>query len=163
MFGNNFSKPWKKKQAVAQLPAVAVGDGHAPVAAEGLRRDLDAGRALAAFIFAEVDQSNGFQNSGFIKVRGKHGINAHVFFNIGFEDRVEHFVGRERIGVLLIGSKLRRGRALNRRGRNGEALFVSPAAEIEHECFGNVFDDGEAAGHIAIEGAVADRDFAFVS
>ena len=39
------------------LAAVAVGDRHAPVAAERLRGDADAGRVLAALVLGEVDEA----------------------------------------------------------------------------------------------------------
>ena len=35
-----------------------------------------------------------------------------IAFDIGFEDRIENLVGRQRVGVLLIGTQLRRGRLL---------------------------------------------------
>ena len=38
--------------------AIAVGDGHAPVAPEGARGDLDARRRLAALVLRQVDESD---------------------------------------------------------------------------------------------------------
>ena len=41
--------------------------------------------------------------------------------------------------------------------------MVAPAAEVEDERFGHVFNEGESAAHVAVHGAVADGHFGFVA
>ena len=118
---------------------------------------------MPAFVFAAVNQPDGFADGGFAESGGEHFGDAHIFFDIGFENRVEHIIRRERVAVFLVGPQFGGRRALNGGRRNDDALLVAPAAEIEYQRFRNVFDDGEAAGHIAVERAVAGGELALVA
>ena len=40
---------------------------------------------------------------------------------------------------------------------------IDPAGELINEGLRHVADDGEAAGHVAVDGTVTDREFALVA
>src|SRR5829696_3722774 len=67
--------------------AVAIGNRHTPISPKGAGGDLYACWGLAAFVFGPVYQAHG----AFF-----------VFFDVGFEDRVEYLVGRQGVHVALV-------------------------------------------------------------
>ena len=83
-----------------------------------------------------------------------------VVLDVALEDGVEHLVGRERLVVALVVTKLGRRRALqHRRGHQlAPRLTVAPAHEIVDQALVHVLQDREAAGHVAVERGVAHRD-----
>src|SRR5947209_4905471 len=91
-------------------PSIAVGDGKAPVPAESACGDLHAGRSLAAFVFAGIDQAHDTLHRFAIKTHGYDLFEAAVLLGVGAQNGIEHLVGREAIGVLLAGAQFGGGR-----------------------------------------------------
>src|SRR5689334_10659556 len=100
------------RMAFGSAMFVAVRDRHASVAAEGARRDLDARRKLAAFVFAEVDQPKDFFCGGLIHAGLAEFAEPAVFFHIERYDAVQQIVGRERVLVRLVRAKFGRRRTI---------------------------------------------------
>src|SRR5687767_7534811 len=147
------------------LVAEAVDDGEAPVPAKRARRDLHADRALAALVLGAVDHAEDPADGVRSKAPGDDVLGAHALLDVGFEDRVELRIWRQRVLVLLIGAQLGRRRALEH-GLRDDALAragVDVARELIDEGLRHVLDHGEAAGHVAVERRVADGDLALVA
>src|SRR5207237_94795 len=82
-------------------------------------------------------------------------IHRQVLLDERFQDRVEHLVGRQRVGVFLSRPKLRGRRALDHPLRNRAAEGVPVAREAVHQELAAVLDRREAAGHVAVERRIA--------
>src|SRR5947209_2130001 len=91
-------------------PSIAIGDGKAPVPAESTGGNLHTGRSLAAFVFAGIYQAHDTLHRFAIKTHGYDLFEAAVFFSVGAQDRIEHLVGRQAIGVFLAGAEFGGGR-----------------------------------------------------
>src|SRR5215210_2896739 len=145
--------------------AVAVGDGHAPVAAEGAGGDLYAGRGLAALVLGPVHQAHGALYVFFVEAGGDDLTYTLVLFHVGLEDGVEDFVGRQGVGVALVFPKLGGG-LLGEDGLGDDLaplrLVYVPADTVD-EGFGDVPYYGEPAGRVAVERGVPNARLALVS
>src|SRR6185503_1458848 len=93
--------------------AVGVGDGIAPIAAEIARAELDARCGLAALVFGDIEELlDAFHGRG-IEALLDDIVQTHLALDQAFENAVEHGVRRERVLVLLVGTKLSGGRLVD--------------------------------------------------
>src|SRR3546814_17576360 len=79
--------------------AVAVGDRHAAVLAEGLGGDARAERALAALVFGTVDEAGHLVADVGVEDARADIATGPVELHVGLQERGEHTVGRPRLGV----------------------------------------------------------------
>ncbi len=95
---------------------------------------------------------------------GRQLLGAEIALDQALQHGVEHWIGRQRILVLLVGPELGRGRLGDdafgdhlapRAQRALRQMRVAPAAELEHRGLVDVFQDVVAAGHVAVERGVA--------
>ncbi len=86
-----------------------------------------------------------------------------VALDQALQDGVEHGIGRQRVGVLLVGAQLGRRRLVEDALRDRPAARVAPAAELEHRGLVDVLQDVEAAVHVAVERGVAHRHLRLVA
>ena len=103
-------------------------------------------------------------HNGLVVALGHQPVDPHIVFHIVDQNRIKYFVGRERVGILLVGAQLGRWRSFDDAGRNDRRFFlgVSPAAKLEYQRFRDILDHREAAGHVSVERTVAHGHFAFV-
>jgi hypothetical protein len=120
---------------------------------------------VSALVLGEVDQAEHAGDHGAVEAGGGDFIEALVLLDTALEDRVQQRVLGQRVAVLLVLAQLGGGRTVDGGLRNDLApgRAVAPAAEVEHEGLGHVLDHREAAGHVAVQGAVADRGLALVA
>ena len=85
-------------------------DRVAPAEAEGLRRDLDARRRLAAFVLAEIDPPDDVDDDRALEPERRDRIDVELASDVRIDDRVERLVRRQRVGVELIRPQLGRRR-----------------------------------------------------
>jgi len=144
---------------------IILRDGHAAAEAEGAAGDFNAGGGLAALVFAAVDEANDAHDrrgvEAFIDDLG----GAFFLLHISEEDRVEQFIRWKGVLVGLVGAEFGAGDFVDA-GLGDERAAgagVDPAGHFPDLGFGEVTDEGEAAAHVAVEGAVADGEFAFVA
>ena len=92
----------------------------------------------------------------------------HVLFHVVVQDRVEHRVVRQRIGVELSGGEFRARRLGDRVLRDGRRLAalhrlrVAPPGQLPDQRLGHVLDGPEAACGVTVEGGVPGGDLALV-
>src|SRR5918995_5677119 len=145
--------------------AVAVGDGHATVAAKRAGGDLYAGRNLAALVLGPVDQTYGALHVLLVKAGGNDLAYPLILFDVGLEDRIEDLVRRQGVGVALVFSKL--GRRLLGEDRLGDNLtslhLVYVAGNAVDEGLGDVLNHGKPASRVAIERRVPNARLALVA
>ena len=89
-------------QRRARSAPVAVGDRHAPVAAERARGDLDPGRRLAALVLGEVDEADRAVDLLLGQPLGDQLLAAVVELDVALQDPVEQLVGGQRVLVALV-------------------------------------------------------------
>src|SRR5271167_5099994 len=95
--------------------AIAVGDRHAPVAAERARGDLDSGGCLAALVLGEVHEPDRTVDLALGEPLGDQLLASLVELYVALQDAVEQLVGGKRVLVALVVPELGRGRALDDR------------------------------------------------
>src|SRR5882724_7700315 len=105
----------RKASATSSWPSwnEALSDGKWAAEAEGARGDFKAWRRLLALVFVAVDEHGDVSNE--LQVVAEVFGNLHGCFNfldIGLQDAVQHFVGRQRVRVLLVWTQLGAGRFL---------------------------------------------------
>ena len=76
-------------------------------------------------------------------------------FHVAFHDAVQHIIGRQAVLVGLVGTQLGRGRPGDDALGNDLAVAVAPDGQAVDQGLGHVLDDGEAAGHVAVQRAIA--------
>src|SRR5512139_1723182 len=81
---------------------VSVGNRESPVPSEGPGGYLDARRRLSPLVLARVDHPDDPLYRLCVTM-GDDLVKALFFFYIGLEDRVEDIVGRQGVGVFLVG------------------------------------------------------------
>ncbi len=81
------------------------GYGEAAAEAEGFGGDFDSGGGLLALVFAAFDHANDAADEiGIEIVDAGDLVDGRRFFDKVFENGVEDVVGRERIGIFLVGA-----------------------------------------------------------
>src|SRR5712691_4962515 len=99
-------------------PAIVIGNRQTAVATEGAGGDFDAWRGLAAFVFAVINQAHdAFHRFAFV-AHGHYFVERAILFGIGAQDGIEYILGREAVGVLLVGAQFGRGRLVDYRLRD---------------------------------------------
>ena len=97
--------------------------------------------------------------------------------DVGLQDRVEHGVVGQGIAIELVGAQLGAGGFIADRPPHQLAVAwqpqltpagagggrIEPGAKLEHAGFVEVADHGQAAVHVAVEGAITDGQLAFVA
>ncbi len=149
----------------------ALGDGHSAAEAEGAGGDFEAWGHLFAFVFGEVDESDDAVDGGLVEAAGDDVVDGLFLFDVAFDDGVEDVVGGEGVLVFLVGLEFGAGGfgdgVVGDGAIGGFAGFfpvlVDEVCEVVDHGFWDVGDDGKAAAHVAVEGAVADGDFRFVA
>src|SRR6266571_1716386 len=141
-----------------------LGDGKGAAEAEGARSNFDSGRSLLALVFAVVDFQGDVANQVERKaeVRGDFFGRAQ-FLDIGFEDAVEDVIGRQSILIGLVGAQLGGGRLFDARAGHQFPFAIDDAREFVDHGFRHIGNYRQASGYIAVQGAVTDADFGFVS
>src|SRR5207248_4678404 len=150
-------------ERTSPVGGVAVGDRHPLVPAEGARRDLDSRRSLPALVLAAVDELDHACDRLWVVTRGDQLLGAEVLLDVAHEDRVELFVRREAVGVLLSRLQLGRRRLGDHALRDHLAERVAVAAELVNGGLGDVLEHGETARSVAVQRAVARRDLGLVA
>ena len=90
---------------------VFLGDGHAAAESEGFGSDLQANGHLFSFVLCTIDASHNPSNQlCFIASLVNDLLHGEVVFDIGAENRIKHFIRRQRIGIFLIGTQFGAGR-----------------------------------------------------
>ncbi len=142
-----------------------VGDGHAPVLAEGARGEFDAHRPLAALVLAGLDLADDREHQLAVVPRARDLLYPAALLDVHLQDGVEHLVGGQGIGVQLVGSELGRGRPLDylRRDELAAIQFVDVARQAVDVPLEKILDESETPHHVAVEGAVAHGELAFVA
>ena len=82
--------------------STSIGDGQSSITTKGTRRDLDTWWGLAAFVFVDVYGANDTGDQVFVEALGDNVLQTEIVFNIEFENRVQHRIGGQAIGVFLI-------------------------------------------------------------
>ena len=107
--GGSLVGPSPRRRRLGDGVAVAVRDGHAPILAERLGRDADAGRGLTALVLGPVDESRHARPRA--RRRGLPAITSATdrsWSDERLEQRVEDVVGGQALVVALVGAQLGR-------------------------------------------------------
>src|SRR3546814_18288025 len=104
--------------------AVAVGDRHAAVLAEGLGGDARAERALAALVFGHVDAAGHLVDAVGVEAARDDLPPGQAELHLPLQERVEPLVGQHRLVVARVAPQLRRGQV--RGNRLGPELRAGP-------------------------------------
>ena len=122
------TRPSARAARRGRLAAPAVRDRRAPVAAERLRAQPDAGRRLAALVLGPVDERHRpLHDVGGEAVRAQL-LERAVLLDVRLEHPVEIRVRRQRVLVELVGAQLRARRPLDR--RVGDQLAAGPLVQV---------------------------------
>src|SRR6185369_11016494 len=81
---------------------ITVGNRIAPILAKATRRDANTDRRLATLVFGNTQQANDTAYGIFRQAAGDDLARTAILFHIGADDRIQHFVGRQRILVGLV-------------------------------------------------------------
>ncbi len=114
-------------------------------------------------MLAEVDESRDARDGVGIKTVSDEVVRRTLTLDVGFDDEVEDFVGRERVLVSLVLAKFGAGRLFDGVDGDHDAVAVEVACELPDAPFGEVCDGRESAAHVAVEGAVADSELRLVA
>ena len=109
--------------------AVAVGDGHAAVAAEVARGDFDAGGRLAALVFVAVNEIDNLLHRVRVEPHCDDVVEGVVVLHIRLQYGVKDAVWRQGVFVLLVGAEFGAG------GLVYDALWDDRL--VSDECSGN--------------------------
>lgn len=144
---------------------VLCGDGHAAAESERAAGDFEAWGGLSSFVLASVDHANDAEDGCLIETLLHDLCGSQVLLDISVEDGVEEFIRREGVLVGLVwlqfgGWRLGDAVAGNQFTPGGVVDVLGEAVDVG---FGDIADDGESAAHVAIEGAVAGGELAFVA
>ena len=124
---------------------------------------FESGGGLFAFVFVEVNEPHdSVDDLGLVARCGDFGAGA-AFFDVELKDAVEDGIRRQGIGIGLVGAEFGGGGLLN--GIEGDHLVlgIEVAGEGVHLHLREVGNHRETTAHIAVEGAVTNRDFALVA
>lgn len=147
----------------AFIRLVILGEGESSSEAEGTAGDFEGGGCLTAFEFAAVGHFNDPGDQFLIKAGGDDFGEGSRLDDVTFEDLVQLIIGGEGILVGLVWFKLG-GRGFGYdRGRDYPGMAIDIAGQFINHGFRYVGQGGQAAGHIAVEGAVAGGQFAFIA
>ena len=126
-------------------------------------RDADAHRRLAPLVFIDLDQTRDFRHVGRRVASLDNVGDRPVFFHVQLHDAVEHLIRRQGILVQLVGAQF--GRRPPRQDTLGYHFRhpVTVRAQAVHEGLGDILDDGKAARHVAVQGAITDGHLALVA
>ncbi len=94
---------------------------------------------------------------------GRDFLGGQLLFDIEPQDFVEHLVRRKCVLVLLVRPQFRAGRLVDRVARDDLAVPVDVAGQLIDHHFGHIGNEGHAAGHVAVDRAITDGQFAFVA
>src|SRR5687767_9525361 len=140
-----------------------VGDGEAPVLAEAARRDSNTDRRLTPFVLAQAHEPHHALHIGTAEPRCDDLSRAQVALDIGLQDRIEHWIGRQAVLVGLAGTQFRRRRALDYAlwydARNAVAVAREP---VDHH-LGQVFQYRKTSRHVAVKRRVTGSHLALVA
>src|SRR5919202_999812 len=159
--GGSYGRP----ATMVSLPAPAVGNRRSPVAAERLLPQADAGRRLSALVLGAVDQRDGALDDVGIEAVSAQLLRRPVFLDVGGKHFVERGVGRQGVLVELVLAQLGARGAIDDAVRDQLLLrvFVQVLREPEDVRLENVLQQREAAGHVAVQGRVADGELGLVA
>src|SRR5437016_4168662 len=93
----------------------AIGDRRPPVLAEGLVRDPHARGRLAPLVLVAIDQLCDAPSEIAVEAARDELGDRLVILDVSLDDGIEHLVGGERVGVLLIRAQFRRRRLVDDR------------------------------------------------
>ena len=106
-------RPLARHRGMSPFTAGTRGDRIAPVAAERATRHAHARRRLAALVFVALHEIEHAHHGRAVEAARADLIHRQIVLDEGLENRIEHFVRRQRIAVLLIGTQLGRRRTLD--------------------------------------------------
>ena len=153
----------------SRLAHVFLHDRNPPADAEGEGGYFEAGGGLLSFVFVEVHFADHVVDHGLGKALGDQVATGEAFFHVAFEDRVEDVVGREAVLIHLARAEFGARGLFDGVERDNLATGsrcgggIYPAGQGKDLGFKDVADHGEAAAHVAVERAVADGHFTFVT
>src|SRR3569623_3577860 len=106
-----FGPPVARERQGGRPRSAAPGlrDGHAAAGTEGLARDLQAGRHLAALVFAQADPPDHVRHHSRVEASRHQGVTVPPPLQVGLQARVQYVIGRQGVLVGLIGAQLGRG------------------------------------------------------
>src|SRR6516165_9517639 len=107
------SRPTRRSRGGGSGSALAARDRVAPVAPEGAATHAHPWRRLTALVFVSLHEVQHPSDRGAIEAPRFDLIHRQVLFDEGLEYRVEHFVRRQCVAVLLPRAQLRGGLALD--------------------------------------------------
>src|ERR1700732_3139714 len=139
-----------------------LSDRKAPAYAERFGCDLQARSRLLALVFVAIHFIDNIAHPSDRQMkRIGNLLRRFVVFDVAAKNLIEYIVLWKGIGVLLIGPQLGGGRLNEDIVGNGISvpLVRDPRQRVDQR-FGNVADDGQAAAHVAVERAIADRELA---
>ena len=110
-------------------------------------------------VYAALDPAHGV----FLEAAGDDFIGGELVFDVKFEDGVEDFVRRKGVLVFLVEPKFGTGRFIEGVPWDNFPMPIDPAGDLIHAAFWQVGNDCQAAAHVAVNRAVADRELAFIA
>ena len=137
--------------------------------AEGEGGDFQAGGGLLSFVFVEVHFPDHVVDDGLGEALGDQVATGEAFFHVAFEDSVEDVIRREAVLIHLAGAEFGARGLFDGVERDDLATGsrcggrIYPPRQGEDLGFEDVADHGEATAHVAVERAVADGHFTFVT
>src|SRR5690242_12979946 len=108
---------------------VSLGYRNATSNAKRLARDLQSGRGLAPFVFVQIDQTHDTLHGRFVKSTRDDFRSGPALHDVGFENRVQHVVGWQRVLVGLVRAQFCGRRLGDGRRRNDFLVAIDPARE----------------------------------
>jgi hypothetical protein len=118
---------------------------------------------LLAFPFIEIDATLEPADGVFIKTVSDDFIRGEVLFDVKFKDGIKDIVGRERVLIGLVRTKFSAWGFVDGVPGDDFGVAIDPTRDLIDACFREIRNGSEAAAHVAVDGAVSDREFAFVS
>ena len=113
------------------------------------------GSGAAALVLIDADEAHDLLHRLGRIAGGDDLAGRFVVFHVAFHDAVQHIIGRQAVLVGLVGTQLGRGRPGDDALGNDLAIAVAPDGQAVDQGLGHVLDDGEAAGHVAVQRAIA--------
>ena len=118
---------------------------------------------MTPFVFVYLDEPHDLAHMVRCYALRDYFLRTEIALDVGFENRIQHIVRRQRILVGLVFAELRRWRARDDALRNHAAETVAVSREAIDERLADVLQNRKSAGHVAIERGIADRHLGLVA
>src|SRR5713101_7238198 len=156
---------WNACAGSESSTAPTVLNRRAPIAAERLRSQFHARRRLPALVLRPVDHGDCALDDVAIEAVPGQLLQRPVVLDVLLEHLVELRIRRQGVLVELVVAQLGARRAVDDALRNQlmTGSLVEVARKLEHVRLVDVLQEGEATGHVAVEGCVPDRELRLVT